>query len=75
MIKEFNHLDVSPDKNLCDIKELDESQSIYLDKKISHKIFYNIHQTKIPNNSSFNIDINNSNIQKKPNVLIFIIIV
>lgn len=75
LIKEFNHLDISPDKNLCDIKELDESQSINLDKKISQKIFYNINQTKIATNSSFNIDINNSNIQKKNNVLEFFILV
>lgn len=75
MIKEFNHLDISPDKNLGDIKELDESQSIYLDKKISHKIFYNIHQTKIPNNTSFNMDIINPNIHKKNNVYTIFIIV
>ena len=69
MIKEFNHLDISPDKNLCDIKELDESESIHLERKISHKIFYNnIHQTKIPVNSSLNIDTNISTSQKKTNV-------
>lgn len=66
-IKEFNHLDIFPDQNLCDIKEMEESESIHVDKKNQNKIFYNFNQTKIVN-SNISTENNNSISKKKLNV-------
>ena len=68
LIKEFNKNDLSPDKYLCDIKELDETKSIHIDKKNLHKIYYNINQTKT--NTYYQNELNSTTIQKKFNVTI-----
>ena len=65
LIKEFNNNDHSTEKYLCDIKELDETESIHIDKKNLHKIYYNINQTKITNSQNEA----NFSIQKKINVI------
>jgi len=57
-------LDLSPDKNLCDIKEMDETESIHIDKKNLNKILYNFNKK----NTNDNIDVNNSISGKKNNV-------
>lgn len=67
LTKEFNNLDHSTEKYLCDIKELDETESVHIDKKNLNKIYYNINQTKIINSQN---EVNSSiQIQKKQNVI------
>lgn len=73
IIKEFSHLDASPEKISENMKEIEETEPTFVEKKSPLKIYYNINQPKLPLNTSLNLEQGSST--KKPNVLILIIIV
>jgi hypothetical protein len=71
LIKEFTHLDASPDKCLEDFK-LEDADANLGDWKSPQKIFYNPNHIKLPLNTSLNNDYNTSANLKKMNVFLLI---